>query len=203
MDSGVHLGCLSTFKKVFFYTEKVFFLLLLAPPILHVVQAADLETGLPGAAASLARIVVKKPFLCKKKHFSGFKPASGVHLGCLRTFKKVFFYNRKCFFLLLPAPHILHVVQAAGLETGVPGAAASLALIVVKKNILCCKKTHFSGFKPASGVHLGCLRNFKNVFFYNRKGFFLLLLAPPSCRWSKLQASRRVCLGLQPAWHAL
>ena len=102
---------------------------------------------------------------------------SSVSLNGLRrqvwSLKNVFFYNRKCFFLLHFVSDRLQPPSRPGQQ---PGAADSLARIVVKTNLLCCKKTHFSGFKPASGVHLGCLRTFKKVFFYNRKGFFFLLL---------------------------
>ena len=86
------------------------------------------------------------------------------------------FLQHKMFFLTTSSTPLLHVVQAAGLEPGLPGAPASLARIVVKKNLLCCKKKPFSGFKPASGVHLGCLRTFKKVFFYNIKVVFYYFL---------------------------
>ena len=58
------------------------------------------------------------------------------------------FLQQKMFFFTTSRTPLLQVVQAAGLEPGLPGAAASLARIVVKKHILCCKKNIF----PASDL---------------------------------------------------
>ena len=78
---------------------------------------------------------------------------------------------------------------------GLLGGCSLLGTHCSKKNILCCKKKPFSGCRPASGLHLGCLTTSKKVFFYNIKGFFLLQCVPG---WLEPQADPARGLQLGP-----
>ena len=134
---------------------------------------------------------------------------------CLRSpfslsedLRKGFFLQQKMCFFTTSCTSLPHEGQTTGLQLGLQawpawGAAACLERIVVKKNLLCCKKKTFSGCRPASGLHLGCLTTSKKVFFYNRKGFFLLLLASPPACGPNYRPAAGPAWGLHPAWHEM
>ena len=126
----------------------------------------------PPCGREVQEVVKKNLFCCKKKPFRRSSDSLNGLRRQVRSLKKVFFYNRKGFFLLHFVPGRMQPPKQAQLP------ACSLAHMqegmqeVVKKNIFCCKKKPFwRSSDSLNGLRRQvCSR--KKVFFYNIKGFF-------------------------------